>query len=258
MGRKKHPERAPQAAEHDQTLLQAVRGALAGLSEAGREATPPAIEEWIKANQYDVWASIATASALKGAIEAAARKEGAARPLAGAAKEASAPLPPPPVRRDLPVAPTKEASGMAGKKKTEQRQPAPERPHPAEPAGNGADRRARTRQEGGDRKPPPEAEQGGRKRKQPALTANAVREHPEAEGERRPSSPSGPKPRPAAAPAYDPTRSEMLRVLEVARQGGGVSKLNKMVQTIKLLADQVGGFDRLAVCLDALEEFGIK
>jgi hypothetical protein len=57
---------------------------------------------------------------------------------------------------------------------------------------------------------------------------------------------------------YDPTRSELLRVLEIARQESSVSRLRKLVQTVKQLADQVGGLDRLAVCLDTLEEFGIK
>jgi hypothetical protein len=50
----------------------------------------------------------------------------------------------------------------------------------------------------------------------------------------------------------------MLRVLEIARQQGGVSKLGKVVQSVKQLADQVGGLERLAVCLDALEELGVK
>jgi hypothetical protein len=50
----------------------------------------------------------------------------------------------------------------------------------------------------------------------------------------------------------------LRRVLEIARQESSVGKLQKMVQTVKQLADQVGGLDRLAVCLDTLEEFGLK
>ncbi len=245
MGRKKLPERPPpRPAGHDPALLEAVKAALAALPEAGKAASPSAIEEWIKTNRYDVWAAITKVSALKEAIEAANREESNGRAPATA----------------------KGASEMGRKKKSEPVDLPPEqatRPEPARtsnagdqgPSANGPARgtngaRPRRRVKRDEAPPRPTAP---RKPRQP-VPETAAQERP------APPSPAAARhvPRPSAAPEYDPTRSELLRVLEIARQESSVSRLRKMVQTVKQLADQVGGLDRLAVCLDTLEEFGLK
>jgi hypothetical protein len=198
---------------HDAALLDAVRGALAALSAGRKEASPPAIEEWIKVHQHDLWSSIPTASALKGAIDAVRQEEVPRRPVGKA----------------------KETNGMGRKKKVEHHEPPPvqaTRPEPAS-ASNGTATASR---------PPARARR------------------PRAKREASPASPppAPVKPRPIHSSGYDPTRSDLLRVLAIVRQESSVSKLQKLVQTVKQLADQVGGLDKLAVCLDTLEEFGIK
>src|SRR5262245_28498615 len=110
MGRRLPLRPLPQPAQYDQALLEAVQGALAALSAAGKEATPSDIEEWLKINQHAVWSAIRTPSALKGAIEAAQREQTNGRPAVS----------------------TKGASAMTRKKK-EQRESPPERPAKAQP-----------------------------------------------------------------------------------------------------------------------------
>jgi hypothetical protein len=284
MGRKNRFDRPlPRPAVHDPALLDAVRGALAALSAPGKEAAASAIEEWIKLHRHEVWLSIRTASALREAIEAARREEVSVPPvLVPAIPEESKSRPAEPIT-------TKRASPMARKKKVES---LPEPPAKAEPAaaanggdqetlaevvrkalsgvGVGADnqkvkrwisrhypgrkfnastlnttisgQRSRMKRESSPPAPPTPA---APRKPRPAATP-------------APAAPPRPRPRPSAAPDYDPTRSELLRVLEIARQESSVGRLRKLVLTVKDLADRVGGLDRLAVCLDTLEEFGIK
>jgi hypothetical protein len=138
-----------------------------------------------------------------------------------------------------PAGTAKEATGMGRKKKSEREtsvaQPVPD--PPAARADNGEEVRA------------PEPARRPRT-KRPARTASKPASAPQAAPARQF--------RPARPGDYDPTRSDLLRVLAIVRQESSVSKLQKLVQTVKHLADQVGGLDRLAVCLDTLEEFGIK
>jgi hypothetical protein len=268
-------------------LLQAVREAVIGLSGAGQDATPSAIEGWIKENQYSVWASITTASALKGAIDAV-KKEPVARPIhvTGPTPAPMAPPSPPPtpVRQRIRKAATsapKEANGMARQKKARTHL-SPEPPAKAEPAGtgNGSDQDSLAEvvrkalnglgTEAGSAAvkrwitrnyPGREFDTGALRttiRNQRARLKKASAPASAKKDSAPASPPPAPRARPHAASGYDPTKSEMLRVLEIARQESSVSRLRKIVQTVKQLADQVGGLDRLAVCLDALEEFGIK
>jgi hypothetical protein len=227
MGRRKLPVRPPpRPVAHDAALLEAVRGALTALSAGRKEATPPAIEEWIKVHQHDLWSSIPTASALKGAIEAVKQEEVPSHP----------------------VSPTKETNGMGRKKKVEkkidQREPPAEQAARPEPAA--------TRNGNGGASSPPLRGRRGRPRRENAPASPPPPSKP------RPAVPRPAAPRLTASTDYDPTRSDLLRVLAIVRQESSVSKLQKLVQTVKHLADQVGGLDRLAVCLDTLEEFGIK
>jgi hypothetical protein len=235
-------------------LLEAVRGALTGLS--GAEATPAAIEAWIKTNRYAVWSSLTLPSTLKEAIEVARQERGA-----------------------RPESPAK-GTGARGRKKSDRGKPAAPPTAVPEPAGA-----ARTDQGAGPGKDQeslaevvrkafagvgPEADneavRGWIARNYPGRefnpgtlnnTISAQRSRLKREGSVA-SVEALSTPRQSATPGYDPTRSELLRVLEIARQQGGVSKLGKLVQAVKQLADQVGGLDRLAVCLDALEELGVK
>jgi hypothetical protein len=253
MGRKRHFERpALQPAQPDQALLGAVREALAALSASRKETTPSAIEEWIKTNQYAVWSSITSASALKGAIEAAKREEPTERP------------------RITP----KGARGMGRKKKDAPREGPPEPPPKREPAsaGNGSRQDplaevVRKALHGVGVEADNEAVQGWITRNYPGRgfnlsTLNTTISAQRSKLKRQAAEAARPvattTPRLARAGDYDPTRSELLRVLAIARQESSVSKLQKLVATVKQLADQVGGLDRLAVCLDTLEEFGIK
>src|SRR5262245_14229822 len=196
MGRKKLFQRPPPPAPPDPALLEAARAALAALAAAGEEATPSAIEGWIKANQHDVWASIRTASALKAAIEAAQPEGGNGRTAAT----------------------TKGASRMGRKKKAERPEPAVERPAKREPPGEGNGSAAAA--------PAPATKPAGRNTAPRARRPRAKREGSEAPAAPRP-------PRPASPGGYDPTRSELLRVLEIAREQGGVGKLGRLVQAVK-------------------------
>jgi hypothetical protein len=224
MGRKKLHQRRPPPSPvvYDPALLEAVRGAIAALSAGNKEASPHAIELWIKEHRHDVWSAITSASALKGAIEAAQQAEGNGRP------------------------PTTEGSRMGRKKKAVPHGPPPELPPARERASE----------------PPPPAEpdkvepapRRARAAGQPTTRARRPRARREEGG--KPPAPAAPAR--AARSDYDPTHSELRRVLEIAREEGGVSKLRKMAQAVKALADQVGGLDRLAGCLDALEELGVK
>jgi hypothetical protein len=136
-----------------------------------------------------------------------------------------------------------------GRKKSVPDEVSPQRAEQAEPAGTAG-------KDNGLGPAAPPREQRARKKRasaapRPAVTKRAAREE-------QPAPVKAPAPRPTGVPNYDPTRSELLRVLEIARQESSVSKLQKMVRVVKELADQVGGLDRLAVCLDTLEEFGLK
>jgi hypothetical protein len=225
MGRKKLSPLPPQPAGHGQALLPAVKEALAALSEAGKEVTPSAIEGWIKVNQPEVWAGC-NLPALKWAIETANREENNGRPANN----------------------TRGASTV-GRKKSE-RDEVPPRVEQPEPAG------AASKDNGPAPAGSPPREQGTRKKRASAAQAPVVTKR--AAREEQPAPAKAAAPRPSSVPNYDPTRSELLRVLEIARRESSVSKLQKMVQVVKHLADEVGGLDRLAVCLDTLEEFGLK
>ncbi len=279
MGRKKRFERPlPRPAAHDPALLEAVRGALAALSAPGKEAVPSAIEEWIKLHRHEVWLSIRTASALRDAIEAAKREKSLPRPVPVAV------VPLESNGRPVEPTPTKRGSAMARKKKAEAPAEPPAKAEPAS-AANGAEQEplaevVRKALNGVGMEADNQKVKRWITRNYPGRKFNASTLNTTISGQRsrmkRESSPPPPpapaprktrpaaapaapsKPRPLAAPDYDPTRSELLRVLEIARQESSVGRLRKIVLTVKDLADRVGGLDRLAVCLDTLEEFGIK
>jgi hypothetical protein len=248
MGRKKQARRPPPPpAGHDPALLEAVRAALAALSAARQEATPSAVEGWIKINRHDVWSSITTAAALKAAIETASR-------------EASPPTSP------------AEGARVAGGRKKTTRQEAPAQPpvkpepartngkHEATPAVNGLGRAAQAPARSPVQAAAEADSDRGRGRRGHPRAANKASAAQRSEHKRVGEKSLGASvaPRQPDVAGYDPTRSEMLLVLGIAREHGGVAKLRKLVQAVKELADQAGGLDRLAVCLDALEEFGVK
>jgi hypothetical protein len=295
MGRTNHYLRQPltRAPEPEPALLAAVQGALAALAADHKETTPSAIEGWIKANRYEVWASITTASALRHAIEAAKREQPEPRPdiaakgVNGVSKKKKT------ERRQPPKPPTRPATKPAPAKTTATKAvPAVEAEIATKPAvvkneeplaevvrkaldGVGAKAQPKaikrwiTRHYPGrqfnasalsrainTQRPRPRQDGGEARTVAPVKPRPAARSAtPAAKGA---SAPAPVKVRPAAAPDYDPTRTELLRVLGIARDQGGVSRLGKMVQAVKQLADQVGGVDRLAACLEALEELGVK
>jgi hypothetical protein len=51
---------------------------------------------------------------------------------------------------------------------------------------------------------------------------------------------------------------DLRRVRALTAKEGGVAELKKTVKRVARLAEQVGGLECLAACLDVLEEFGVK
>src|SRR5436190_14532435 len=254
------------SATADPALLAAARDALAA---QGREASPSAVEGWIKEHRFEVWSVIASAGALRDAIELARHEPAAPReePVNGQGEngvskkkprrhEASAELPP-------EMAKPKPAV-KAAKPKAEPRPVTIEAPAVSdEPLGEVVRKALESLGDGaapGKIKRWIKRHYPGRKVRPAALT-RAINDHrAPVNGAPHKKAPAE-APRPKAAPAaggYDPTRSGPLRVLGIAREQGGVGKLARQVQAVKQLADQVGGVERLAVCLEALEELGVR
>jgi hypothetical protein len=211
--------------------------------------------------------------------EANGRPRRTAKGTGARARARSEPAPRPPASPRT----TRRTSGMGRKKKTEQRQPPAAQPARSEPAGAGngdQDSLAQvvrkaltgvgTEADNEEVRAWITRNYPGREFNPTTLNTTISNQRSRLRRESRPpaapapAAPAGrqaaprPAPRPSTAPGYDPTRSELVRVLAIARQESSVSKLRKMVQTVKQLADQVGGLEQLAVCLDTLEEFGLK
>lgn len=273
MGRLNKYLRAPlkPPADADPALLAAAHDALAALLEQRREASPSAVEGWIKIHRFEVWSSITTASALRHAIELARRepppREEPARGKGenGVSKkkvephESPAELPP-----ELPAlkpAP-KPAKPTAKPKPAPVEAPAAVSNEPLTEVVRKALESVGAAAEDKKIKRWITRHYPGRTFKAASLAKAINAQRPASNGVHEKKAPAvSVKPKSAPAPAtggYDPTRSELLRVLSIAREQGGVTKLVKQVQAVKLLADQIGGVDRLAVCLEALEELGVR
>ena len=54
----------------------------------------------------------------------------------------------------------------------------------------------------------------------------------------------------------EPTLTDLLRVKAAAEGKGGVDSLLSAVQSVRGVADQVGGITKLAECLEALQRLG--